>query len=105
MLYKGLMEQWKSEDIVSEIISLITNGRRAAPVVATTPLADTVLCTVSEEDEMVIGDMLDNASSGDQKLMEECIKKLISINILRYNVEGKVIWHSEMEKSAFKKKQ
>ena len=68
------------------------------------PLTDTMLSVVSKEGELVVGDMLNVASPGDQMLIEECIRKLILANIPRYNVEGKVTWHSQIEKSAFKKR-
>ena len=63
---------------------------------ATTPLANTMLSVVSEGNEMMVGDMLDSAKSDDQKLIEY-ITKVISANILRYNVEGKVMWHSQIK--------
>ena len=43
-------------------------------VIITTPLADDVLSKVSDEDEMVVSDMLNGASSSNQKLIEQCIK-------------------------------
>jgi len=105
LLYQFLAGQGKSEDeIISETISTITNRRMESQrkVILTTPLADTVLSVVSKEGELVVGDMLNGASPGDQMLIEEYIRKLILANIPRYNVEGKVMWHSQIEKSAFK---
>ena len=93
-LYKLLMKQGMLKDtILREIISRITDRRIDAQreVIITTPLADDVLSKVSDEDEMVVSNMLNGASSSNQKLIKQCIKRLILVNVLRYNVEGKVM--------------
>lgn len=105
VLYKLLTKQGMSEDmIVNEIISLITDRRVAGQrkVIVTTPLANTMLAKVSDGD-ITESDLLDGATSDDQVLIEQCIKRLISTNVLRYNVKSKLMWHSQIEKSAFKR--
>ena len=104
-LYKLMTEEMLEDTPVREITSLITERRIAAQweAILTTPLADDVLSKVSKEGELVVRDMLDDASPDDQKLIKQCINQLILANVLRYNIKGNVMWHSQIEKSTFEK--